>query len=214
VGRRWPLVTGLLAVALLVAGPRVWDAHLSERLAAPVGAFLDVRTGSHFPLFPFAVFVLAGTVAGAAIGRQEPGRRRRRAVRGGLGLVAVGALLRASGIEGLGALLLLLLLVDTIAVREPPGLRSLALLGRESLLVFVLHLQLLYGGVLFNGPLAPLAGRLHFGGAFAAVLGLLPVLLASAWCWHRVKARAPHVATLVLVFLGTAFVFELLTRPW
>jgi acyltransferase len=229
VGRRWPLVTGLLAVALLVAGPRVWDAHLSERLAPPVGAFLDVRTGSHFPLFPFAVFVLAGTVAGAAIGRQEPGRRRRRAGRGGLGLIAMGGLLRASGIEGatefwgvapsytlirLGALLLLLLLVDTISVREPPGLRSLALLGRESLLVFVLHLQLLYGGVLFGGPLAPLAGRLHFGGAFAAVLGLLPVLLASAWCWHRVKARAPHMATLVLVFLGTAFVFELLTRPW
>jgi hypothetical protein len=43
---------------------------------------------------------------------------------------------------------------------------------------------------------------------------MLPVLYAAAWLWHRVKARAPHEATLLLVFLGTAFVFEFLTRPW
>jgi len=227
--RRWPRVTGLLAVVLLVAGPLIWDAHAGERLPAALGAYLDVQTGSHFPLFPFAAFVLAGTVAGASIGRQEPGRRRRRALRGGLGLIAAGTLVRASGVEGatefwgvspaytlirLGALLLLLLIVDTIGVREPPGFRALALLGRETLLVFVLHLQLLYGGVLTSGPLAPLAGTLGFTGAFGVLLGMLPVLFASAWCWHRVKARAPHVATLLLVFLGTAFVFELVTRPW
>jgi acyltransferase len=228
-GARWPVATGLLAVALLTAGPAVWDARASERLPPALGAYLDVRTGSHFPLFPFAVFVLAGTVTGAAIGRQEPGRRRRRALRGGLGLIVLAAAVRLSGLEGgtdfwgvspaytlvrLGGLLLLLLLVDAIGVHEPPGFRALALLGRETLLVFVLHLQLLYGGVLTSGPLARFAGQLGFGGAFAALVGMLPVLFASAWGWHRVKARAPHAATLLLVFLGTAFAFEFLTRPW
>jgi len=228
-GRRWPLLTGLLAIAMLAAGPFVWNARLSERLGPAIGPYFDVMTGSHFPLFPFATFVLAGTVAGATVGRQEPRTRRRRALRSGVSLLACGWALHAFLLKGhvdfwgvspaytlirLGALLLLLLLVDLLGTREPAGFRALSLLGRETLLVFVLHLQLLYGGVLAAGPLQPLAGRLGFAQAGLVLLGMLPVLFAAAWSWHRVKARAPHEATLLLVFLGTVFVYEFLTRPW
>jgi hypothetical protein len=45
------------------------------------------------------------------------------------------------------------------------------------------------------------------------VVLMIPILLAAARVWHRVKMRFPHGATLTLVFLGTAFVYELLTRP-
>jgi len=229
VGRRWTLATGLLAVAVIAAGPAVWDARLSERWPLAIGSYFDVNTGSHFPLFPFAAFVLAGTVAGAAVGRQEPGKRRRRALRAGLALIALGWALEVFWLGGrvffwgvspaytfirLGALLLVLLLVDIVGQREPPGFRALALLGRETLLVFVLHLQLLYGGVLAAGPLQPLAGRLGFGAAAVALVAMIPVLFVAAWLWHRLKSRAPHEATLLLVFLGTAFAFEFLTRPW
>jgi acyltransferase len=228
-GRRWTLVTGGLAVATLVAGPFVWEARLSERLPLPIGSYFDVMTGSHFPLFPFAAFVLAGTVAGAAVGRQEPGKRRRRALRAGVALLVLGWLLHAVWLRGvvdfwgvspaytmirLGALLLLLLALDRIGEHEPPGFRALALLGRETLLVFVLHLQLLYGGVLAQGPLQGWAGQLGFGAAGLTLLAMIPVLFVTAWAWHRVKARAPHEATLLLVFLGTTFAFEFVTRPW
>lgn len=228
-GRRWTIFTGALAVAVLAAGPMVWDARLSDALPAAIGPYFDVYTGSHFPLFPFAAFVLAGTVAGAAVGRQEPHTRRRRALRAGLALIATGWALEAFWLGGrvffwgvspaytlvrLGGLLLLLLLIDLLGQREPPGFRALALLGRETLLVFVLHLQLLFGSVLFLGPLHSLAGRLSFLGAGLVLLGMIPVLFVSAWVWHRMKARAPHEATLLLVFLGTVFVFELVTRPW
>jgi uncharacterized membrane protein len=228
-GRRWTLVTGVLALAVIAAGPFVWDARPSLTLPLPLGSYFDVLTGSHFPLFPFSAFVLAGTVAGAAVGRQEPGKRRRRALRAGLLLIFLGWALETLWLRGrvffwgvspaytfirLGGLLLLLLLVDRIGEREPPGFRGLALLGRETLLVFVLHLQLLYGGVLAAGPLQPLAGRLGFGTAGVALLAMIPVLFTCAWLWHRLKSRAPHEATLLLVFLGTAFVFEFLTRPW
>jgi acyltransferase len=225
---RWPAVTGLLAVAVLVAGPFVWHYGLSQTVPPPLGAYLDATSGSHFPLFPFAAFVLAGTVAGAVIGRQEPHRRRRRAIVWGIGLLFAGFLLArvigdavyfwgvspAYALIRLGGLLILLLAIEAWASREWPGSRAVALLGRETLLVFVLHLQLLYGGVLAPGPLRPLAGQLGYAYAGAILVLMVPLLYAAAWAWHRVKARVPHEATLILVFLGTAFVFEFVARAW
>ncbi len=227
-GRHWPPVTGFLALAVLVAGPFVWHFGWSSALPLPLGSYLDVSSGSHFPLFPFAAFVLGGTVAGAAIGRQEPRRRLRRALFWGAGLIVAG-IVSAQALAGtvdfwgvspgytlirLGGLLLLLPLVETWAAREWTLSREVALLGRETLLVFVLHLQLIFGGVLAPGLLTRWTGQLGYAAAGAILLAMVPLLYAAAWLWHRLKSRAPHEATLVLVFLGMAFVFEFVTRAW
>lgn len=226
--RRWPAVTGGLALLVLVAGPFVWASGVAASVHPALGAYLCVNAGSHFPLFPFATFVLAGTVAGSAIGRQEPGTRHRRAIRWGLALMAAGFVLvpalahrvdfwgvsPAYTLIRIGGLLLLLFAVERWTARGERTFAAMALLGRETLLVFVLHLQLLYGGVLFAGPLRSLMGRLDFAAAFAAVVLMVPLLYAAAGIWHQVKAHAPHDATLLLVFLGTVFVFEFMTRAW
>jgi uncharacterized membrane protein len=228
-GRRWILAAALTAVAVLAAGPFVWASGLSTRAPLPLGAYLDqARAPSQFPVFPYAAFVLAGTVAGASLGRQFPEIRRRRAVRGGLALVAAGiaVALALKGVVGfwgvspgyalirLGGLLLLLRLVEAVAVRELPGMRALALVGHETLLVYVLHLFVLYGGILGPSPLLAWHGRLAFAEAFAVLALMVLALLGAAWAWHRVKVAAPHAATLVLVFLGTFLVWEFFTRPW
>ena len=94
------------------------------------------------------------------------------------------------------------------------GVRALALLGHETLLVYVLHLCLLFGGVFGPAPLQAWAGQLGHVGAALVLTGMLPVLLLAAWAWHRAKAHAPAKASLVLALLTVAFVFELCTRPW
>jgi uncharacterized membrane protein len=228
-GRRWIAAAAVTALVVLAVGPFVWASGVSAALPLPIGAYLDQKVApSQFPVFPYSAFVLAGTAAGAALGRQHPERRHARAVWGGLGLIAAGVVLAMAlkGVVGfwgvspgyalirLGGLLLLLRLVEAVAVREAPGARALALLGHETLLVYVLHLFLLFGGVLGAAPLGAWHGQLGFAGAFAVLAGLVPVLLAAAWTWHRLKAVAPHAATLVLVFLGTALVWEFFTRPW
>ena len=116
----------------------------------------------------------------------------------------------------LGGLLLLLRLVEAAAARpELPGVRALALLGHETLLVYVLHLYLLFGGVFGDSPLTPLARPAGpRRGARGAVLLLLPVLLAAAWLWRAAKQRAPHEARLALVFVAVAFLYEFAVRPW
>jgi uncharacterized membrane protein len=228
-GRRWIAAAAVAAMLVLAAGPFAWDSGLSARLPLFVGAYLDQQVApSQFPVFPYSAFVLAGTVAGAALGRQYPERRHRRALGAGLGLIALGVLLglALNGVVGfwgvspgyalirLGGLLLLLRVVEELALREPPGTRALALIGHETLLVYVLHLFLLFGGILGAPPLGRWHGQLGFAGSFAVLFLMVPVLLAVAWAWHHVKAVAPHAASLVLVFLGTALVWEFFTRPW
>jgi hypothetical protein len=227
-GRRWTAAGGLLSIVIVALTPAVWAASPSQALPPAIGAYLDPATGSRFPLFPFAAFVLAGAVAGAAIGRQDPRTRRSRALSWSAVLCAAGlglALVFHGRVDfwgpspayvllRLGGLLLLLRAVEAVAAGAGPLTRTLALIGHETLLVYVLHLCLLFGGVFGPAPLQPFAGRLGFGATALVLLGMLPLLVGSAWAWHRVKARAPVQASLVLMFLTVAFVFELLARPW
>jgi hypothetical protein len=229
-GRRWAFAAALLAVAILVAGPFVWASGVSRHLPLPLAAYLDMsRAPSLFPVFPFAAFVLAGAVAGAALGRQEPATRRRRGLAFGLGLMTFGVLLAiplsgrvffwgvspAYALLRIGALLLLLLAVEALARRMSEGIKPLALIGHETLLVYVMHLLILYGGVVIGAsPMAEFFGTLGFSQAALVLLAMLPAIYLTARTWHRFKMRRPHAASLVLVFLGVAFAWEFATRPW
>jgi uncharacterized membrane protein len=227
-GVRWTAVAGALAVGVLAAGPFVWSARVSEGLPPFLRAYVDESTGSHFPLFPYAAFVLAGTVAGARLGRSEPQARHRRTLVAGLALLAAGILLHLPlrgqvdfwhispgyALIRLGGLLLLLRVVEAVSSRGWPGVQPLALLGHETLQVFVLHLVLLYGGVLGASALLPHHGRLGYATTALILLGMLPVLYAAAWLWHRAKGAAPHEAQAALACLSAAFVWVFFTSPW
>ena len=71
-GRHWTRVAAALAAVVILATPLVWSSGFAARLPEPLAPYLDVSRGSRFPLFPFAAFVLGGTLAGATLGRAEP----------------------------------------------------------------------------------------------------------------------------------------------
>lgn len=232
--RRFPAAALAAAAALALAGPAVWHGRLAESWPAFVAPYLDMSTGSHFPLFPYAPFVLAGGAAGAWLGRSDARLRRAPLVRAGaLGLV-VGSGLAAFAFRRvdfwaawdfwaispaytlmrLGGLLLLLAGLDAIVLRGWRGSRLLAAVGRETLLVYVLHLLLLFGGVLGAAPLARHAGQLGFGGAAFVFTALLPPLALAAWWWHRVKTTHPREAALVVAFGACWFAATFALNPW
>jgi uncharacterized membrane protein len=228
-GRRWMVVAGALALVIMAATPLVWASGLSLRLPLWLGAYLDQQAAlSQFPVFPYSAFVLAGTAAGAALGRQDARVRWRRTLRWGLALLGAGTVLALAlrnhvdfwhtspgyTLIRLGGLMLLLRGVEALSLRRVKGMRTLALFGHETLLVYVMHLWLLFGGVFSAAPLGSLAGTLNIGQAALTLVLMVPLLLATAWVWHRVKIKAPHEAHLFLVFLGTLFVYEFLRRPW
>ena len=227
-GARWPAVGALVGASVLAAGPFVWASGLSARLPLPIASYLDRSTGSVFPVFPFSAFVLAGTLAGSTLGRLEPRARRMRALGAGAALLCLGIAL-APVLEGrvdfwgvspayalirLGGLLLLVALVETASLRPLPGVKALGLLGHETLLAYVLHLLLIFGGTFGTGLLASWHGSLGFAAALAVIGLMVPVLLAAAWAWRGFKAHRPREATLLLAFLTTAIVFEFFTSPW
>jgi uncharacterized membrane protein len=228
-GRRWIPLAAAAAVAVIALAPTAWQPEVAAAVPLPVAAYVSpVRAPSQFPLFPNAAFVLAGTVAGATLGRSSPERRRRLAVAWGSGLVVLGTLLSvplanrvdfwgpspAYALMRLGGLLVLLRVVEEACLRAPGLVRPLSLLGHETLLVYVLHLYLLFGGVLGAAPLGAWAGRLGFAAAAGALALMVPLLLLAALAWRAFKSKAPHEATLVLAFLATLLVYELVTRPW
>jgi uncharacterized membrane protein len=228
-GRRWVAAAAGAAVVVMASGPFVWASGISGRLPQWLGAYVDMSVArSQFPVFPYAAFVLAGTAAGAWLGRTDHATRRRRALQAAAGLLGAGLVL-AFALAGrvdfwsispayvllrLGGLVLLLIAVEWATARERPLMRGLGLLGHETLLVYVLHLVLLFGGVIFHSPLADQAGRMGFGGAAGVLVAMLPVLYAAAWLWHRLKVRHPHAARLVLAFVTVYVAWEFLTRPW
>jgi fucose 4-O-acetylase-like acetyltransferase len=228
-GRRWVVAAAAAAVAILTAAPFVWSARLSTRVPLFLGGYLDPAAApSQFPIFPFAAFVLAGTVAGAWLGRTDRATRHRRSVRAALTLLIAGVILTIAlagrvdfwsvspgyAVLRMAGLVLVLAGVEWAAARELAGTRVLGLLGHETLVVYVLHLVLLFGGVLGQSPLSDYAGSLGFGGALAVLVAMLPVLYGAAWTWHRFKMRRPHAAHLTLAFVTVLVLWELLTRPW
>jgi hypothetical protein len=228
VGRRWAWWAGAIAVVVTAATPLVWSSGVSALLPEALAPWLDQSTGSRFPVFPFSAFVLAGTLAGTLLGRADPHVRHRREIRWGLGLLGLGAGL-AWALAGrvdfwgaspgyvvlrLGGLLVLMRLVEAAALAMLPGVRALALLGHETLLVYVLHLYMLFGGVFGHSPLTGWHHQAGMGGAFGVVVAMLPFLLAASWLWRGAKQGHPHEARLALVFLVVTFLYEFAVRPW
>ena len=226
--RRWTAWAGGIALAIVAVTPLVWASGLAARWPEAAAPWLDEATGSRFPLFPFSAFVLAGALAGARLGRATAASRHRLELAAGTLLLLLGALLAwllrgridfwgaspAYVFVRLGGLLLLLRLVEAAAATGHAVVRALALLGHETLLVYVLHLTLLFGGVFGPAPLVAWQGSLGFAGASLVLVAMVPVLLGAAWLWRTAKQRGPHEAQLLLVFLTIAFLYEFAVRPW
>ena len=68
--------------------------------------------------------------------------------------------------------------------------------------MYVLHLYLLFGGVVRLRAARPGAGRLGFAGALGVLALMLPVLLAAAWLWRTGEAARPPRGALALVFVS------------
>jgi uncharacterized membrane protein len=237
--RRLFAVLPWVAAGVALATPIAWSVNPAWLLPLPVATYLNAGHGSQFPLFPWSSFLVSGVVAGGAFvaargrtsgpGGDDPVRTQiRRFAVIGAGMVAVSFAIEpvfsalypphnywqtspAFVVLRLGLVLLLLAICYAYEQRKGVGERSIvALMGRESLLVYAAHLMLIYGD--FSGFSFVRWVNRSFGYAevFAttALLIVLMVLLAAGW--DRVRRgdrkrmrylQALALASFLVVFL-------------
>lgn len=205
-----------LAAAIALLTPLIWNASFSRTLPLPISSYLNAETGSQFPLFPWSVFLLAGVIAGgvfvAARGR-TPAREGDDPVRQSIrrfALFGAGLILGSFVIETflspaypphdywraspgflllrLGLVLLLLCLCYVYERWRGAMERSpVALVGRESLLVYAAHLLILYGD--FGGVSFLRWSHRSFGYVEVCVVSalLIGLMILLAFWWDRVR---------------------------
>jgi uncharacterized membrane protein len=138
----------------------------SDRLPAPIAAYFYSGSGSHFPLFPWAGYIMFGGVLGAYLAgadrRPEPTGLSRRLIVAGMALLTLyyyAESLKAAGYGSvhfwasnpdlallrLGAVLLLIVPIALLSARVRAVPEALLTVGRRTLPIYLLHLVILYG---------------------------------------------------------------------
>ncbi|MFI5184107.1 MAG: heparan-alpha-glucosaminide N-acetyltransferase domain-containing protein [Vicinamibacteria bacterium] len=201
-----------LATSIALLTPLAWDGPWPEAMPRVVLAYVSGRpAGAFFPLFPWCAFVAAGAAAGGLLARHRQAGGEERTM---LGLAGVGASAIASGILldrlpqvyprydfwwtspnyvaiKVGVALLILIIAWLWGRRPTAGHPSpLRQLGRTSLLVYWVHIEIVYGAVV-----APWARqRLSLAGASLGLLLLsLSMLALSAARTRGFRRRAGGV---------------------
>jgi uncharacterized membrane protein len=213
----------LLAAAIVAATPAVWSIDWERRLPFAIAAYLMPPPASQFPLFPWAAFVLIGAGTGQIYARWGAGHLSAFAngfMMTGAALAAI-TLLPLFGKDPLGWVPLLVVLRTGICLvllgliahasrfitRLPHVFGAVA---QESLLIYFIHLCIVYGSV-WNMGLAQLWGETLSPAATALVVAaMLAAMIVLAWQWNRLKHVTPQTARRVSIAAGVLLVGMLL----
>lgn len=204
-------LAGALAVTAIALAPLA-DRIVPAGAAMPLLGYLTARAGSLFPLLPWAGYLFAGVVVGQLVLPQGP-RTPRSVTVGRLAACAI-AILGLSGLAELAPLTLtdagtsyasrpafvLLKLGVVLAVAAGLALvgqrvarlpRVAEILAGETLVVYVVHLLIVYGAGL--GLRAQLGRTLPLPSAILVGAAMVVSMALVGLGWHRLEAARARV---------------------
>jgi len=191
-------------VALTGLAPLIYSVEFRPFLPTPLAGYLNDRTQSLFPIFPWSAFMLAGALCAAWFLAARRAGQERRFMLGlaGVGVVMIlaGKLLPAASASWkadpmtfllrLGIVLLLLGACWLYGLVRAPNRSLLLDVSRESLFVYVAHLMLIYGPFFAGASLSYLVGKTR--GPLECSLGsiaLAAMMLWGARGWGAIQRR-------------------------
>jgi uncharacterized membrane protein len=230
--KRWlPWAAGLLAILAALVTPWIWAHDFRDKLPLSVALFLNPHKISLFPIFPWICFVLAGSCACCLFLISVKAGKGPQFMSGifGLGfLMIIGGLVLRDvpySLPGLtnfyttsplyliiriGCILVLCGLLYRAETRLHWMPRPIRIAGQESLLVYGVHMWLIYSilrGKRLGSVLGLQAGYL---GCLLMSAIIIVAMLCLARYWQLLKQRHRRVAksvqvsivlTMILVFL-------------
>ena len=218
-------VTCLLAALLIGITPMAWAFDYGPYVPPAIGAYLSPSGGSLFPLIPWSGFALAGAAAGGLFARWGAAHLGRFA---NLVLLAPGVLLLLVGLSAgrlpvlaaagpfggvlaailmrFAACLILLSLMAHASRRLTHLPHVFGAIAQESLLVYFVHLAIVYGSPWNTGLYRFFALSLSPLQTLLAVVAIVGAMFLLAWHWNRLKHHRPRAARWISVATGAAMV--------
>jgi hypothetical protein len=201
-----------LTLAFTALAPLTWDSALAARLPMALAPYVDGRRpGSFFPPFPWAGFAALGAAAGMVLPVVRRSGREAHLF-AGMALAGAAAIPLALWSDRVSpavyprydfwhtspayfavktGVVLLVLGLAFVADRLP-GQGWIRQLGRTSLLVYWVHLEVIYGDHVVPGA----RGALSLGEAVAAIATLTLAMLALSYArTARRRTRLPSAVT-------------------
>ncbi len=229
--RKFSMVVGGIAAILVFASPIVWSIDFAPGFSPFLSPYFNQTQVSIFPLFPYAAFLLIGALAGHIfINARRVGEERaffRKLLFIGLSMGVCGLAFdllpvslypphdywKSSPNFFLVRLAIVFVLTSFFySLKNIPELvaTNIITLGQSSLLVYLLHMVVVYGSAA-NSGLAQIIGRtfsypLAFCTAIAVLAGMLGVVSLSnamreKYAGNTRYVRAAVVGLIVLIFL-------------
>ncbi len=228
--RRFAWLCGLLATAIVFTSPIVNGVPWTDYVPLTLASYLYFDTGSLFPLFPWAGFTLLGAVFGVTAAPWATREHLPLLARGlfvGGAVLAVGAGLMGSAdwldygaidwwrshpfsfLQRFGSVSILLAILAAIShyvTRLTPPLQGLA---EESLLVYAVHVALLYGSHWTTG-LGPMLGPQPPRVVLLWAVVMLVAMTTLALAWNNIERMHPQLAAVCRATAVVALIFPFL----
>ena len=217
-------VSFVIAVLTITLTPTVWRREWTDVLPLAVASYLSPADGSQFPLFPFGASVLIGAAAGQLYARWGASHltafANRVLIGAGAGLTVAALSARAAGLDvfgpgpgsgipgefmlrtGVSLIILGLLAHASRAVTHLPHV--FGAVAQESLLIYFVHLCIVYGSVWNKGLLQYFGETLMPLQTLPLVVAIIAAMVLLAWGWNRLKHTWPLASRWVMgVVMGT-----------
>ena len=206
----------VLSTIVFLSSPFIEAVNWLEILPAPIAAYFYSGTGSFFPLFPWSGYVIAGGVLGCYLAQNPFVFKTTRlsillAIFGGaFTLVAMlgNKILYALQIHiinpqtepstifyRMGFVLLLTAVVSYISIRVNKIPFIIILAGRNTLLIYVVHLVILYGSTWSPGVNRMWSYSLTGWQSFFTALVMITLMTLMVLIIHKFKIRNKELVT-------------------
>lgn len=215
-GVTWAVI-GMLTLVLPLLTPYVRNSGLVSGLPAFIRYyFMDSR----FPLFYYSSFLFLGFLLGYLFSEKK-GHWLPYAVVMALVLVVGAQVMNRLGImislhrfmtKG-GVIILLAVLLERCEVLWRHMPRPVKYFGQESLVVYVVHLMIVYGSVLNTGLVSYWGKTLSYAEVYLFIIWLMTTMVIIAYVWHKLKIEHAQVAKWVKNTLYWSFLVLFLVKP-
>jgi uncharacterized membrane protein len=190
--------------------------HWKDFLPLPIAGYFSYETGSNFPLFPWVAFVLAGGILGNYLAK-NPNVFKSSLF--SLKLTVFGAALILLALIGnlieieifgrsyfwgispnlvflrLGLVLIMNALVSFISIKVDSIPRIIILVGRNTLLIYIVHLVMLYGSAWTGGLIILFYNSFNIWMTIGSVIIMFTLMVGMVEVIHKFKVRNKGLVT-------------------